>query len=247
MYTWLTRFNADGLAGLADRPPPGSARDVHARGGRRGDCDGAHQTGGTGPAVWELDARSAEDVSARAASDRDETFAHRQDPSGRRRALAAAGEFVRRAGGPRRRRTKGRIATRYTTPSEGSAGVRRAQLGLESAKRHCGHALVRPQARERDDGRHQPAERADDGRCGNGYVVGAFRPATGETDTRPYDSRAIVNWVEFLTHVDAWVPAEFERTYAIVHNRTRCHRCAPVGDEGVSLISGRRSGISKGR
>lgn len=104
-------------------------------------------------------------------------------------------------------------------------------MGPERAKSHRGKALVRPHVQETPDGRQAPAQRAtqeaDSGRRGNGYVFGAFRPATGEAYTRPYDGRTIVNWADFLTHVDAWVPAEFERVYAIVDN-LNVHRATDV-------------------
>lgn len=36
-----------------------------------------------------------------------------------------------------------------------------------------------------------------------GYLFGAFRPATGEAFTRPYDARSSANWVDFLEQVEA--------------------------------------------
>ena len=77
------------------------------------------------------------------------------------------------------------------------------QMGPESAE------LPRPAARaRRDDGRRRPAERAtqeiDYGRRGKGYIFGAF-PATGEAFTAPYRGRTIVNWVDFLGQVEAWI------------------------------------------
>ncbi|WP_288088708.1 hypothetical protein [Roseiflexus sp.] len=90
---------------------------------------------------------------------------------------------------------------------------------------------MRPHAQESADGRCVPAERAtqeaDYGWRGKGYVFGAFRPAAGDADTRPYDGRTIVNWVDFLTHVNAWVGAEFEHVYTIVDN-LNVHRAADV-------------------
>jgi transposase len=104
-------------------------------------------------------------------------------------------------------------------------------MGPESAKSHRGKELVRPAAHERDDGSRQGAERAkqeiDYGRRGKGYVFGAFRPVTGDAYTRPYGGRTIANWVDFLTHVEAWIPAEFERVYAIVDN-LNVHRATDV-------------------
>jgi hypothetical protein len=75
------------------------------------------------------------------------------------------------------------------------------------------------------------AERAkqeiDYGRRGKGYIFGAFRPATGEALTHPYPSRSAANWADFLARVEAWVPAEVERIYAIVDN-LQAHRAVDV-------------------
>ena len=76
-----------------------------------------------------------------------------------------------------------------------------------------------------------PAQRAtqeiDDGRRGKGYIFGAFCPATGEALTRDYLGRTIHNWVDFLGHVEQWVPTEIERLYAIVDN-LHVHRATDV-------------------
>ena len=75
------------------------------------------------------------------------------------------------------------------------------------------------------------AERAkqeiDYGRRGKGYIFGAFRPATGEALTHPYPSRSAANWADFLGRVEAWIPAEVERVYAIVDN-LNVHRAMDV-------------------
>jgi DDE superfamily endonuclease len=75
------------------------------------------------------------------------------------------------------------------------------------------------------------AERAkqeiDYGRRGKGYIFGAFRPATGEALTHPYPSRSAANWADFLGRVEAWIPAEVERVYAIVDN-LQAHRAVDV-------------------
>lgn len=104
-------------------------------------------------------------------------------------------------------------------------------MGPESAKSHRGKELVRSEAKEREDGSSEPAQRAkqelDYGRRGKGYIFGAFRPATGDAYTRPYGGRTIANWVDFLIHVEAWIPAEIERVYAIVDN-LNVHRATDV-------------------
>ncbi len=70
-------------------------------------------------------------------------------------------------------------------------------------------------------------QEVDYGRRGKGYIFGAFRPATGEALTRPYPGRTTANWVDFLGHVEAWVPGEAERVYAIVDN-LQAHRATDV-------------------
>jgi transposase len=137
---------------------------------------------------------------------------------------------VRRARRPRVRRKKGIIERLYTAPPEGSAVVCLDEMGPESAKSFPGRQVVRAEPRAEADGR-RPAGRArqeaDYGRRGKGYVFGAFRPATGEAFTRPYEGRSARNWADFLGHVEAWVPAEVGRIYAIVDNLS-AHRATDV-------------------
>jgi hypothetical protein len=99
-------------------------------------------------------------------------------------------------------------------------------MGPESAKSFPGQQLVRSQAHE-----EQPAERArqevDYGRRGRGYIFGAFLPHTGEAFTRPYPSRSTTNWVDFLEHVEVWLPQDAAHVYAIVDNLS-AHRATDV-------------------
>jgi transposase len=102
------------------------------------------------------------------------------------------------------------------------------QMGPLSAKSYGGRRPVRACPRE---GPRSPAGRArqeiDYGRRGKGYIFGAFRPATGAALTREYARRTAVNWVESLDRVDAWVPPEVERVYAILDNLA-AHRAPDV-------------------
>lgn len=102
------------------------------------------------------------------------------------------------------------------------------QMGPESAKSFPGQHLVRTAPGPEPQ---TPAERArqeiDDGRRGKGYILGAFRPATGEAFTQPYAGRTVVNWVAFLERVDAWVPQEAATVYAILDN-LNVHRATDV-------------------
>jgi transposase len=104
-------------------------------------------------------------------------------------------------------------------------------MGPESAKSFPGQQPVRTAPRDDADGGRHPAGRAvqevDYGRRGKGYIFGAFRPATGEAMTHPYQSRSAANWADFLERVEAWVPAELERIYAIADNLS-AHRATDV-------------------
>jgi hypothetical protein len=144
---------------------------------------------------------------------------------------------------------KGVIERLYTTPPPGSVVVCLDEMGPESAnsfpRQQLVHAGPQPDAvpSESQPGavptapqpgataRVRRAERAkqeiDYGRRGKGYISGAFRPAAGEALTHPYPSRSTANWADFLGRVEAWIPAEVERIYAIVDN-LRAHRAVDV-------------------
>ena len=67
------------------------------------------------------------------------------------------------------------------------------------------------------------AERArqeiDHGRRGTaGHVFGALQPASGEAFTLTYERRTTVNWVDFLSAVEAWIDPAVERVYAVLDN-----------------------------
>jgi transposase len=98
------------------------------------------------------------------------------------------------------------------------------EMGPVSAKSYPGHAPLRTQP-EPAAGRAK--QEIDYGRRGKGYIFGAFRPATGEAFTQPYASRSSANWVDFLERVEAWLPSEAERVYAIVDNLS-AHRTLDV-------------------
>jgi transposase len=104
-------------------------------------------------------------------------------------------------------------------------------MGPESAKSFPGVRLVREPRPSLQDPHRIVAERAtqeaDYGRRGKGYIFGAFRPATGDAMTRPYDARSTANVVDFLEHTEAWLPAAIERVYAIMDN-LHAHRAADV-------------------
>jgi hypothetical protein len=70
--------------------------------------------------------------------------------------------------------------------------------------------------------RDAPVPRAtqaiDYGQRGKGYIFGAFQPATGEALTAPYGGRTIANWVDCLLQVEAWLPQDVTRVYAVLDN-----------------------------
>lgn len=107
----------------------------------------------------------------------------------------------------------------YTQPPAGSWVVCLDEMGPESARSYRGQQVVAVAERAKQE--------IDYGRRGKGYVFGAFRPASGEVLTDTYPRRTIVNWVDFLSQVEAWIPAEVERVYAIVDNLST-HRATDV-------------------
>jgi transposase len=107
----------------------------------------------------------------------------------------------------------------YTQPPEASWGVCLDEMGPESARSYPGSQVVRLDERARQE--------IDYGRRGKGYVFGAFRPLTGEAFTQSYPGRATAHWVDFLTQVEGWIPADVEHVYAIVDNLST-HRATDV-------------------
>lgn len=103
--------------------------------------------------------------------------------------------------------------------------------GPERAKSALGRRLVRAQAQDQPDGTGRPAARgpheADDGRRGTGDIFGAFRPATGDVFTQPYERRTTANGSDCLAHVEAWLPTDGHPVQAIVDNLS-AHRATEV-------------------
>ncbi len=100
------------------------------------------------------------------------------------------------------------------------------EMGPESAKSFPGQRLVRAEpTAERAAGR--ATQEVDYGRRGKGDIFGAFQPATGSALTAPYDRRTTANFVDFLGQVEAWLPADIGRVYAILDNLS-AHRAPDV-------------------
>jgi transposase len=98
-------------------------------------------------------------------------------------------------------------------------------MGPEGAKSFPGRRLVRQFAGS--ERRARATQEVDYGRRGSGYVFGAFAPATGAAYTASYTGRTIAHWLDFLDRVDAWLPAERERVYAILDNLST-HRALDI-------------------
>lgn len=93
-------------------------------------------------------------------------------------------------------------------------------MGPVSAKSYPGQQAI--------DVKVRPAERAkqeiDYGRRGKGSIFGALWETTGQCWTHDYAGRTIANFIDFLSQVDAQIPAEIERVYAIMDN-LNVHHC----------------------
>ena len=101
------------------------------------------------------------------------------------------------------------------------------QMGPVAAKSFPGAAWVPSEAGPGQGPVRRAVQEVDYGRRGKGYAFGAFEPATGAALTATCPRRTAVNWVAFLEEVEAWIPAEVERVYAILDNLTM-HRATDV-------------------
>lgn len=90
-------------------------------------------------------------------------------------------------------------------------------MGPESAKSFRGTEVLDP-APAPGEPAGRARQEADYGRRGKGYVFGAFVPATGKVLTHPYPRRTGENWIDFLERVEAWLPADAGRVYAVLDN-----------------------------
>jgi DDE superfamily endonuclease len=97
-------------------------------------------------------------------------------------------------------------------------------MGPEGAKSFPG---VQPVQQPAGGSVPRATQEIDYGRRGKGYIFGAFQPATGAALTAAYGGRTIANWVDFLVQVEAWLPAEATRVYAVLDNLST-HRARDV-------------------
>ena len=145
---------------------------------------------------------------------------------GGRPALATAGDLVRRAGGPRLRRKKGRIETPLHRPARRQ---RRDLPGRDGA------------AKRQEFRRQQPVHAAGAGQaCRAGPAGDRLRPARQRLHLRrlpPGDRRGVHPALWRAHHrqlgglpgadVEGWLPADAGRVYAILDNLS-AHRAADV-------------------
>src|SRR5919112_6878841 len=77
---------------------------------------------------------------------------------------------------------KGAIERLYTAPPEGGLVVCLDEMGPQSARSYPGRRVVKPAGPKAQRAKQE----IDYGRRGQGYVFGAFRPATGQAFTETY-------------------------------------------------------------
>src|SRR4051812_44407018 len=211
---WLKRFNAG--AERVGRGRPHRATAALLRGAeKRRDQHRADPSGATGPAVRVLDPGSLGRLPERAGRRRHAPQPDQRDlhPGGPQ--VAARRDLVRGTGRPRVCPQKGAIERLYTAPPAGGVVVCLDEMGPQASKSYPGQRLVRPAGpkaerakQEIDYGRRDVA----------GYVFGALQPATGTAFTLTYERRTTVNWVDFLSAVEAWIDPAVERVYAVLDN-----------------------------
>ena len=96
-------------------------------------------------------------------------------------------------------------------------------MGPEAAKSFPGRQPVQRRPPDQPAG---PRRRSTTAAAAS-YAFGAFQPATGAAFTICYGGRTTANWVAFLEQVDAWLPADATRVYAVLDNLST-HRATDV-------------------
>jgi hypothetical protein len=84
-------------------------------------------------------------------------------------------------------------------------------MGPVGVKSYPGRHLVYPAAGETTSAQRARQEIDYGRREKAGYVFGALQPKTGEVLTATYTRRTLVNWIDFLQPVEAWIPQDVER------------------------------------
>jgi transposase len=93
-------------------------------------------------------------------------------------------------------------------------------MGPLSTKVYAGKELVKPRASEGKRAERAKHELCYDRTEKSGYVFGALQPATGEALIATSQHRSAVNIAAFLEQIEAWIPAQTKRVYAILDNLT---------------------------
>lgn len=106
----------------------------------------------------------------------------------------------------------------HCPPPANSVVVCIDEMGPLSTRSHPGQELVATQPTE-----SKPAGRAkQEVDCGRtqreGYVFGAFQPASGEVVIATSTSRSIKHFVDFLDQVEAAIPLSIEQVYVVLDN-----------------------------
>src|SRR5215471_17022906 len=73
---------------------------------------------------------------------------------------------------------------------------------------------------ESGSSRRQSGPRLALAACAACFVFGALQPKTGEVYTASYTRRRLVNWIDFLEQVEAWISKDVEHIYAVLDNLT---------------------------
>ena len=232
IYTWITRFNVQGLDALPDQPrsgrpatyPPEQVAEVLAAALTN------PQQLGLPFGSWTLDRLQAYLNEQKAIPIKRSRIGEILVAEGLRWRTQESwfGERV----DPQFAEKRAVIARLYTDPPPGAAVLCLDEMGPQAPKVTPGQEPVRAAPGVAADGTPRPAERArreiETGTRGRGgYVFGAFRPATGEAFTHDYQRRRGVDWVDFLERVEAWLPPELDRVYAILDNLP-AHRTTDV-------------------
>jgi transposase len=232
IYTWITRFNAQGPDALPDQPrsgrpatyPPEQVAEVLAAA-----LSDPRQLG-LPFGSWTLDRLQAYLNEQKKIPIKRSRIGEILVAEGLRWRTQESwfGERV----DPRFAEKRAVIARLYTDPPQGATVVCLDEMGPQAPKVTPGQEPVRAAPGVAPDGTPRPAERArreiEAGRRGRGgYVFGAFRPASGEAFTHAYQRRRGVDWVDFLERVEAWLPPELGRVYAILDNLP-AHRTTDV-------------------
>ncbi len=93
------------------------------------------------------------------------------------------------------------------------------EMGPVAAKSYPGQQVIEVTARPA----HRAKQEIDYGRRAKGYVYGALWETTGACWTQCSPRRTKEHFIDFLSFVDAQIPADYQRIYAILDNLDMHH------------------------